>query len=156
MKKTIALILLLILIGLNADAQYKRKIKEPDFFIPEDSQLHKQEKLPQIKLISKEPENESVDGIATKKETTKQEKSVTNSLIEIRETPSYKYKYNEYLNDIKVFHNTGVMPENKELDKDLSEMNSDKPIELLAPAPTKIISKEMGEFYNVYKKQMEN
>lgn len=142
MKKTIVLIFLLMLLALQAAAQYKRKIIEPEFFMPESVQLHQQEKLPELKLPEKE----------IKKEPVKAE----NSLIDIKETPSYKFKYSEYIKDIITFYNTGKMPENNKLDSDLKAMNSDKHIELTTPNPTKITSKEMGEFYNIYKKAMED
>ncbi len=164
MKKIIILLLFFVMISIRADAQYKRKIREPNFFIPEGSQLHKPEKLPQIKLPEKEVVKEDETEDKAEVDGTKQEivannvnvGKVNKSLIDIRETPPYKYKYDEYIRDIESFYKNGVMPENAELEKDLAEMNSDTPKEVTAPAPTQITSKEMGEFYKIYQKSMDN
>ena len=145
--------------SIRADAQYKRKIREPNFFIPESSQLHKPEKLPQIKLPKKEvavEDKTEIDNSKQENVANNVNNEVNKSLIDIRETPSYKHKYDEYIHDIESFYKNGTMPENIELETDLAEMNSDAPKEITAPAPTQITSKEMGEFYKIYQKSMDD
>ena len=50
MKKIIFFVILFLLIVDDINAQYIRKIKEPDFFMPENAKLHKQEKLPSLNI----------------------------------------------------------------------------------------------------------
>lgn len=145
MKKFIWLSLFLVLLSGNSDARYERKLKEPNFFIPETAVMHKAEKLPPIKIKTQE-----------KKEQEKEEQAIDNSLYDIAGVPDYKQKYNQYLSDIRVFSKTGKMPINKTLEDDLGAMNSNETTEVTAAAPQKITSKEMGEFYNLYKKILNN
>ena len=42
--------------------------------------------------------------------------------------PSYRNRYSQYVNDLQVFHQTGLFPENKELNQALNKMNSTKDI----------------------------
>ena len=49
------------------------------------------------------------------------------------------------------FYSSGVMPRNQVLEKDLAEMNSEEPMEIIASAPDRLTSYEMGEFYKLYR-----
>lgn len=46
--------------------------------------------------------------------------------LEAHEKPDYKEKYDDYLDDLKVIAKTGKAPKNAQLEKDLSQMNSDE------------------------------
>lgn len=160
MKKFIVLAFLLIFCAASATAQYVRKLKEPDFFIPAGEAMHKAEKLPEIKMIPKEENKKTEeDEVATKTESPKEvisQPKVASSLYEKKEIPVYKSKYNQYIDDVMRFYSDRVMPKNEQLQKDLAEMNSDEHITVTAPAPQKLTSKEMGEFYAIYQKMLNN
>lgn len=141
MKKVVILFLFLVFWSGISNARYERKMKEPDFFIPESEIMHKAEKLPPLKL----KRQENVSDTAVNDE-------ANQSLYDIKEIPEYKKKYDQYLADIMIFKNTEKMPENKVLDDDLAAMNSNEKKEITAPNPQKITSKEMGEFYSIYRK----
>ena len=98
MKKLLYILILFILSSI-ADAKYIRKVSEPNFFIPEQYKMHKQEKLPLIK------------------------KYVKNKDVKIN-IPEYKKKYDEYIYDIKDFSKTGFLPVNDNLLKDLDQMST--------------------------------
>jgi hypothetical protein len=51
MKKFILFLVVLLFSGTAVFAQYKRKLKEPDFFIPYSDRMHKPEILPRLKNI---------------------------------------------------------------------------------------------------------
>ena len=53
MKKIVLSFLVLFMSMDFVSAQYVRKLKEPEFFIPEGDKMHKQEILPQIKKTIK-------------------------------------------------------------------------------------------------------
>lgn len=213
MKKAISLVVLLFLVtGVSlTNAQYVRKVKEPDFFIPDQFKMHKAEKIPQRKIKQQNIEEQEaleennvpiaesnlsekmnmvednkINEIASKisqnstketlntKEQNKEVKQVNafdnykepqnrktsnkpnKFLHNIKEVPAYKNKYNEYINDIMSFYSNDKMPENIALENDLSAMNSDEKIEITAPAPTELKSKEMSEFYSIYQKMMKD
>ena len=147
MKKIIFLVVLMVFATNMVSAQYVRKLKEPDFFIPENSKMHMPEKLPPLKL--KEPEEKDKEKKAT-------QSGNAVDVNKLNKIPPYKNKYNEYIDDIREFYSTNKMPANQELEADLQAMNSDDKIEVTAPNPSKITSKEMGEFYNLYRKILGN
>ena len=157
MKKIIFFVILFLLIVDDINAQYIRKIKEPDFFMPENAKLHKQEKLPSLNI--KKIDNslaETQKNFQDNNLSEKEKVSYNKSLYDIREVPDYKNKYDEYIRDIKIYDNTKQMPENPELEKDLAKMNSNERKILNTPSPQKITSEEMGNFYKIYKQLMDN
>lgn len=157
MKKIIFFVILFLLIVDDINAQYIRKIKEPDFFMPENAKLHKQEKLPSLNI--KKIDNslaETQKNFQDNNLSEKEKVSYNKSLYDIREVPDYKNKYDEYIRDIKIYNNTKQMPENPELEKDLAKMNSNERKILNTPSPQKITSEEMGNFYKIYKQIMDN
>ena len=157
MKKIIFFVILFLLIVDDINAQYIRKIKEPDFFMPENAKLHKQEKLPSLNI--KKIDNslaETQKNFQDNNLSEKEKVSYNKSLYDIREVPDYKNKYDEYIRDIKIYNNTKQMPENLELEKDLAKMNSNERKILNTPSPQKITSEEMGNFYKIYKQIMDN
>jgi len=157
MKKIIFFVILFLLIVDDINAQYIRKIKEPDFFMPENAKLHKQEKLPSLNI--KKIDNslaETQKNFQDNNLSEKEKVSYNKSLYDIREVPDYKNKYDEYIRDIKIYDNTKQMPENPELEKDLAKMNSNERKILNTPSPQKITSEEMGNFYKIYKQIMDN
>ena len=93
-------VILFLLVSFSVNAKYVRKLKEPDFFIPEIDKMHKIEKLPVMNIKSD----------VIKKE--------------IYKKPDYKKKYDEYLRDVNVFAKTRTMPENNVLQNDLASMNT--------------------------------
>jgi hypothetical protein len=157
MKKIIFFVILFLLIVDDINAQYIRKIKEPDFFMPENAKLHKQEKLPSLNI--KKIDNslaETQKNFQDNNLSEKEKVSYNKSLYDIREVPDYKNKYDEYIRDIKIYNNTKQMPENPELEKDLAKMNSNERKILNTPSPQKITSEEMANFYKIYKQIMDN
>lgn len=161
MKKIIFFAFLFLLIINDINAQYIRKIKEPDFFMPENAKLHKQERLPSLNIkkidnsleeTQKNFQNNNQDNNLSEKEKVSDNKS----LYDIIEVPDYKNKYDEYIRDIKIYNKTKQMPENPELEKDLAKMNSNEKKILNTPSPQKITSEEMRDFYEIYKQIMAN
>lgn len=73
MRRLFLLLILSCFVCCLANARYVRKLREPEFFIPDQDKMHKAEKLPQIKARGQE----SGDDI-----------------------PDYKTKYTKYLASI--------------------------------------------------------
>lgn len=136
MKKFILLFLLVYFVCFAAQARYVRKVREPDFFIPEQFKMHQQERLP------------AVDKKFSQKQKIKQEV--------FSQIPDYKRKYGEYLADITAFSKDGIMPENKELDADLSAMESGDVFEVTESAPDKIVTLEHKQFDEELKRILKN
>lgn len=140
-----------------AHAQYVRKLKEPDFFIPEGEKMHQAEKLPEIKIVVKkpeeQPENKGAENILSKDNESVITAETPSSLKNI---PEYKNKYNQYIDDIMRFYSDGTMPKNERLQRDLAAMNSDEKKPVIAPAPTQLTSEEMAKFYAVYQKMLKD
>ncbi len=137
MKKIIFLVIIMLLAMSYAQAQRFEKDKKTDFFIPDTIDFNAPEKIP-----SKIRKTSSLQK--------------TDNLNEPNNVPFYKFKYDEYINDIMAYYSSGEMPKNPVLEKDLAEMNSEEPIEITAPAPNKLTSYEMGEFYKLYQKILNN
>lgn len=133
MKKTLFFILLSMVVCCLAEAAYLRKVREPQFFIPEKDKMHKPEKLPQV---LKRPVQEDVD-------LPPQE--------DVFEIPEYKRKCDKYLADIKVFEKTRVFPDNPDLESDLKVMETGEIFEVTIDDPQSISSLEQQEFYWIAK-----
>ncbi len=163
MKKFIVITFSILSLAASADAQYVRKLKEPDFFIPAGEEMHKAEKLPEIRVIQKEntkaqQTNEVAQNLSknTVSETTEKVMEKNTSRNYLKQIPEYKNKYNQYINDIMRFYSDGVMPKNEILQNDLAAMNSDEHRMVKAPAPNELTSKEMADFYALYQKMLKN
>lgn len=161
MKNFIVIVFLGLFTAVLAHAQYVRKLKEPDFFIPAGSEMHKKEVLPEIKIIPKKTEKSETiqeDGLTVKNESIKKTENINidASLKDKKETPEYKKKYNQYIDDIMRFYSDGTMPKNDQLLKDLEAMNSDEKKTVVAPAPAKLTSEEMERFYVLYQEMLNN
>lgn len=113
MMRFFVMVMLLFLCSLNADARYVRKLKEPDFFIPEQDKMHKAEKLPEIISVNSQSDSN---------------------------VPEYKNKYNKYLINMQNFIKTGVIGDDQELKEDLSKMATGNVFEVdgnVSSRPTK-------------------
>lgn len=139
MKKFFLLVLCLFFICFSAQARYVRKVREPDFFIPEQFKMHQQEKLPAVNVKFTEKTK------IRKKETEK-----------FTEVPEYKEKYGEYLEDIKIFSKEGLMPENVKLENDLNLMSEGTVFEVTASAPENIVTKEHKKFEDIVDNILKN
>ena len=132
----------------DSKARYVRKQIEPDFFIPESDKT-KPEKLPMPVYLEGEEVtvknarrgdvfvNEADDNLVAVEEVIEpkaapqepqQQPQVQERVLE--DTPEYKQKYDDYNNDLEQIAKTGTMPENKNLQKDLEQMNSDDRVPL--------------------------
>lgn len=118
----------------DVQAKYVRKLKEPDFFIPEQDRMHKPEKLPEINFLA--------NGFK--------------SMPVFTKIPDYKLKYNQYLVDMAVFAENKKLPENKDLNDDLAEMNDGKIFEVNSNIDNKILTKEQMLFYSLVEKIIQN
>ena len=116
-----------IFFSFSVQAGYVRKLREPDFFIPEGQQMHRQEKLP--------PVNRPV---LRKKDVEKKEIYT--------EIPEYKKKYENYLADISFFVKNNEMPENAILENDLKAMETGDVFEVIQSVPENVTTKEHKEF----------
>lgn len=128
MNKLIMVLLIAAAAVFSADARYVRKLKEPDFFIPEQDKMHKPEKLPKIVVLKP-------------KAKVKEEK--------FTKVPEYKNKYNKYIASLAVFTNTKTIPENKELTDDLAKMETGEVFEITEEVSQEITTKEQKEFYTL-------
>lgn len=128
MNKLIAVLLIAAAVVFSADARYVRKLKEPDFFIPEQDKMHKPEKLPKIVVL--------------KPKAKVKEKKFT-------KIPEYKTKYNKYIASLAVFANTKTMPDNSEVQNDLAKMETGEVFEVTEEVSQEITAKEQKEFYTL-------
>ena len=128
MNKTITVFLAMILFAAAAEARYVRKLIEPDFFIPADDRMHKQEKLPPVqKTVSKDSAGE--------------EKA------KLTDIPEYKKKYSRYLADMAVFANSKSFPVNEAFNADMAAFTDGKVFEVTETADQKITTGEQKSFY---------
>lgn len=131
--KNILLLALMLLISFSAvlvaqEKPYVRKQLQPAFFIPESAKP-KPERLPMPKYM--EGQAETVKAVnrndATIKRVEDSEIVVDdNLLVDLEKTPQYQQKYEDYSQDLESISSTGEIPENKNLEADLAEMNTDK------------------------------
>lgn len=128
MKKAILVLLFLAAAVFSADARYVRKLKEPDFFIPEQDKMHKPEKLPKIVVLKPQKK-------------VKEEK--------FTKIPEYKLKYNKYIANLAVFANTKTMPDAADVQADLAKMESGEVFEVTEEPAQEITAKEQKEFYTL-------
>lgn len=142
MRKVILISFLLILSVSNVFAQYKRKLKEPDFFIPYNDRMHKPEVLPKLKNIAN-----------TAHKTVKNNKKDD---VFFEETPEYKKIYDDYFNTIKNFMLTKKFEENGSLDNDLSMMISGDVFEVTEDTLSNITTQEQYDFYMLAKNILDN
>lgn len=131
LKILLSIIFFLSYFAIEAEALYVRKIKEPEFFIPQQDRMHKPEKLPPIKTLI-------------------EEKQV------VYKIPEYKNKYNQYVEEIESFVKTNMMPENKDLNEDLNMMSSGEIFEVKDEDIEEVATKEQKEFYFLTDKIMQN
>lgn len=139
MKKIIVVVLFFMVFSFLADAHYVRKVREPNFFIPETDRMHKPEKLPKIERLRE-----------NKKEINIEKKKIVMSV------PEYKNKYNKYIADMAVFANSRVMPDNEELDKDLSFMQTGDVFEVVNNTSDETSSIQQKEFYRIMESILNN
>lgn len=142
MKKFILVLIILFLSVSNVLAQYKRKLKEPDFFIPYNDRMHKPEVLPEIKKIKKSI-NKTPDN-KYKNETL------------FKEIPEYKKIYDNYLKEIYNFRLTKKFEENKILNNDLTMMINGEIFEVGDDTSLDINTQEQYDFYMLAKKMLDN
>lgn len=142
MKKFILILLVLVLSSFTAFAQYKRKLREPDFFIPYGDRMHKPEVLPKLKNI----------------ENTKPKTVETNKKNEVyfSEKPEYKKIYDNYLSEINNFLITKKFDENKDMDNDLSLMTNGDVFEVGEDISSNITTQEQYDFYMMAKNILDN
>lgn len=142
MKKFILILLVLVLSSFTAFAQYKRKLREPDFFIPYNDRMHKHEVLPKLKNI----------------ENTKPKTVETNKKNEVyfSEKPEYKKIYDNYLSEINNFLITKKFDENKDMDNDLSLMTNGDIFEVSEDISSNITTQEQYDFYMMAKNILDN
>ena len=131
LKILLSIIFFLGYFAIEAEALYVRKIKEPEFFIPQQDRMHKPEKLPPIKTLI-------------------EEKQV------VYKIPEYKNKYNQYVEEIESFVKTNMMPENKDLNEDLNMMSSGEIFEVKDEDIEEVATKEQKEFYFLTDKIIQN
>ena len=135
MNKIILALLFVVAVVFSADARYVRKLREPDFFIPEKDKMHKPEKLPKIVVLRPQKK-------------VKEEK--------FTKVPEYKTKYNKYIAGLAVFANTKKMPEDIEIQADLAKMESGEVFEVTEDVSQEITTKEQKEFYTLAAKILNN
>lgn len=142
MKKIFLLFLMFVFVINNCFAQYKRKLKEPDFFIPYNEKMHKQEKLFLLKN----------KGITISKTDNKKEK------VEdfFNKKPDYKKIYDNYLNEINIFITTKNFRENIDLNEDLKSMENGDVFEVEDDNSSDIDTQEQYNFYMLAKSLLEN
>jgi hypothetical protein len=143
----------ILLLPFSADAEFVRKEKRPEFFVPE-SAFSRQEKLPEIttqksttkqvsnnnnkitscrnnritRPVAEEPAKPQKLTKNSSIETTKHDMSPTDDVTqrkfkEMQKTPEYQKKYDEYFDDINKLKRTGYLPANPSLQKDLMKMD---------------------------------
>lgn len=138
MKKIFGLVILMA-ISLSAvwvwaqDKPYVRKQLQPNFFIPESAKS-KPEKLPMPKYSEGQAEsvkavnyNDAAIGRLEDEELIAEEEIRQ----DLQNTPEYQQKYQDYNQDLEHISKTGDIPENETLQKDLQQMNSDEPQEVV-------------------------
>ena len=142
MKKFILFFLIFILLGNNVAAQYVRKVKEPNFFIPYNDRMHKPEVLQKIK------NNE--------KSVSKTGKIKNKNKLSFNKNPEYKNKYDNYIKEINNYLLYKKFDENNLLDTDLSEMSEGNVFEVNDDVSTSIETQEQYDFYMLAKNILEN
>lgn len=142
MKKVFFICFVLVVFFNDAFAQYKRKLREPDFFVPYADRMHKPEVLPKLKKIKK----------STNKTPDNKEKNETL----FKEIPEYKKIYDNYLSEMTNFAAEKQFRENKNIDYDLSIMNSNDEFEVVGDDSLAITSQEQYDFYMLAKKILDN
>lgn len=135
----------ILLLPFSADAEFVRKEKRPEFFVPE-SAFSRQEKLPEItaqnsvakqvgdnnnritRPVAEKPakpqkltKNSSIK--TTKHDTSSTDDVTQRKFKEMQKTPEYQKKYDEYFDDINKLKRTGYLPANPSLQKDLMKMD---------------------------------
>ncbi len=142
MKNVVLFFLVMFFMLNNAGAQYVRKIKEPDFFIPYKDRMHKPEVLNKIKKI--------------KKTINKTYKKNQKDNISFNKTPYYKTIYDNYIKDINGYLITKKFEENEILENDLLIMNNGEIFEIKDDISNSIDTKEQYDFYMLAKQILEN
>ena len=142
MKKFILFFLIFILLGNNVGAQYVRKVKEPNFFIPYNDRMHKPEVLQKIK------NNE--------KSVSKTGKIKNKNKLSFNKNPEYKNIYDNYIKEINNYLLYKKFDENNLLDTDLSEMSEGNVFEVNDDVSTSIETQEQYDFYMLAKNILEN
>ena len=70
--------------------------------------------------------------------------------------PEYKKKYDKYMVDMAVFANSRVMPNNEELDKDLTFMQTGDVFEVTEHVSDNMKSIQQEEFYRITDRILKN
>ena len=134
-KKIFFVLVFFVNFAFSANAVYVRKLKEPNFFIPESDRMHKQEIL-----------NRKVryNNVKAKK-----------FLIEMK-NPEYKEKAVFYKKSLDEFVKTGEFIKDETLEKDMENMKEAKVFEVVEEAPKTIETKEQKNFYSLVDKVIKN
>lgn len=141
--KKIALVFLILILSINfVHAQYKRKLKEPDFFIPYSDRMHKPE------VLTNKKNNE--------KTTNKTYKNNEKDEISFNIIPYYKKIYDNYIKEMNIFFTTKKFTENSELDSDINMMNSGDSFIVEDDNTSTINTKEQYDFYMLAIKLLKN
>lgn len=150
-----------------AQEAFVRKKREPAFFIPESAKIQPERLVMPRYHLADDLRPKTEIKYSTKpivKETTeaKQEPQIvvrynnnevkeetpeviTHNLMEnFAKSPSYKNNYQSYAEDLKHISQTGQLPINNQLQKDLSQMNSERRI-VVEKKPLQINPKEKFE-----------
>ena len=142
MKKLILFFLVFILSENNVYAEYVRKIKEPDFFIPYSDRMHKPEILPTVKKQDK----------SINKTVKNNQKSKTS----FNKKPEYKSIYDNYLKEVNNYLLTKKFERSDILEADLSVMSDGNIFEVKDDSSTSITTQEQYDFYMLAKKILKN
>ena len=130
----------ILLFAFDADAEFVRKERKPDFFVPESA--YKQD-VPLAPIKYQEPKDTDVH-VATRKvevpestheEVRKEEIAETNPQNEDAgqekmTEPEYQKIYDKYHENMLKYKRTRRLPKDPELEKDLAKMNSDEVFEV--------------------------
>ena len=126
-----------------AFAQYVRKLKEPDFFIPYGDRMHKDENISDI----------------TKKEKTTAKTHVNKQKSEdiiFNEIPEYKKIFTEYTNSVNKFKKEKYFEVSDNFYNDLYLMEEGKIFEVEEDKSPSINTREQFEFYKLAKEISDN
>ena len=136
-KKIVFACLIVVAFVSTSNALYVRKLKEPEFFIPETDKMHKIEKLP------------VVEGLENNKKEVKKD-------ISFSKIPPYKNKFDLYQKKLDEFVKTGVFPKDENLEKDMADMSEEKVFEVVEQPMKTFETKEQYKFFVLAKKIAEN
>ena len=158
MKKSILVFLIFILSINSVFAQYKRKLKEPDFFIPYNDRMHQPEQLSKFdkkkKVLAKTMDKTQENKETNKKINNKNKEDKNKSLFKIK--PDYKKIYDNYLKEINVFITSKEFSNNIAFENDLKAMSTGEIFEVFDDNSSNIDTQEQYDFYMLAKDILKN